>query len=167
MPNTNIQSAVAITPAAGVPGQLYDTDFADIETRIATTAIPFGSLVSILGENCFVPALTTDVTANLIGVALLDANKPSGGSLFSTAANSGYQIGDPVRVMRKGRAWVTPEEGTAVAGFGPFARFTVNAALVPGGIRSDVDAGKAVAIPHASYLTGMLGSVAVLELDRK
>lgn len=157
-----VQSSVATSAAAGVPGQQYDCNDFVIDTRIATVAIPFGALVTITAENCALPLLTTDVTANLIGIALLDSDKPSGGSL---SGGGGYQIGDPVRVMRKGRCWVTPEEGTAVAGFAPFGRFTVNSALVPGGIRSDADSGKAVAIPHAHYLTTVFGTVAVLELD--
>lgn len=157
-----VQASVGTTPAAGVPGMQYDCNDFNIITRIATTVIPFGSLVTIVGENCAVPAVTGDVTTNLIGIALLDPDKPSGGSL---TASVGYAIGDPVRVMRAGRCWVTPEEGTATAGAVPFGRFTVNAALVPGGIRSDVDSGKAVAIPFAHYLTTAFGTVAVLELN--
>jgi hypothetical protein len=140
----------------------YDCSDMQVDTRIATTVIPFGAFVTIVGENCAVPGLTTDVTAALIGIALLDEEKPSGGSL---SAGVGYAIGDPVRVMRRGRCWVTPEEGTAVAGFGPFARFTAAGGNVAGGIRSDADTAKAVAIPHAHYVTGIFDTVAVLELN--
>lgn len=158
-----VQSSVGTIPKAGVPGMKYDCSDMQVDTRVATTVIPFGSYVVISGENCAVPALTTDVTAALGGIALLDEEKPSGGSLSSQGV--GYAIGDPVRVMRRGRCWVTAEEGTAVAGFGPFVRFTVNGAFVPGGIRSDADAGKAVALPHSHYITPVFDTVAVLELN--
>lgn len=166
---TSVQTSVPINAAIGYPGMLYDLSPHDIVTRIATVAIPFGALVVFTGENCALPGLTTDVTAGQIAIAVRDDDKASGGSIPLANSGSGYQIGDPVRCLRKGKIWVTPEEGTATAGATVFGRFTVNAALTPGGFRSDVDSGKAVAIPRAQYFTGASttagASVAVVEIN--
>lgn len=166
---TSVQTTVPINAAIGFPGMLYDLSPHDIVTRIATAVIPFGSLVVFTGENCAPVGLTGDVTAGQIAIALRDEDKPSGGSIPLATVGAGYQIGDPVRCLRKGKVWVTPEEGTATAGATVFGRFTVNGALVPGGFRSDVDSGKAVAIPRAQYFTGASttagATVAVVEIN--
>ena len=166
---TNVQTSVTVNPASGMPGALYDLSPHDIVTRIATVAIPFGALVVFSGENCALPAVSADITAGQIAIALRDDDKPSGGSIPLASSGSGYQIGDPVKCLRKGKVWVTPEEGTSTAGAAVFGRFTVNGALAPGGFRSDVDSAKAVAIPRAQYFTAASTtaslSVSVVEIN--
>lgn len=128
---TAVQTAVSVNPAVGQPGLEYDDSYSDIVTWIATVAIPFGRLVYESAEGkATLPTATGNVTGGRTGVALIDHNKASG---------VGYEIGDAVRVMRRGRCWVANEEALA---FGDtlFARFASGAGGTGlGSFRNDAD----------------------------
>jgi hypothetical protein len=96
-----VQTAVGLKPNVGSPGLLYDvSDDNDIVSFIATTAIPFGAYIFVSSDGFVsVPAATGNVTAPVRsqrGIALIDHNK---------ATQEGYDIGDTVRVLRRGRVW--------------------------------------------------------------
>jgi hypothetical protein len=125
-----VQTAVTVNPPIGAPGLEYDDSYSDIVTLIATVAIPFGRLVYESAEGkCALPTGSGNVTGGKTGIALIDHMKASG---------VGYEIGDAVRVMKRGRAWVLTEEQLA---FGDtlFARFQAGTAATLGAFRNDAD----------------------------
>jgi hypothetical protein len=130
-----VQTAVAVNPAVGRPGLEYDSSFSDIVSWIATVAIPFGALVYESAEGkATLPTATGNVTGGKTGVALIDHTKASG---------VGYEIGDAVRVMRRGRCFVLNEEALA---FGDtlFARFAAGGGGSQlGAFRNDADTASA------------------------
>lgn len=128
-----VQTSVLAKPPVGAPGLEYDTSFSDVVSWIATVAIPFGTIVyeSAPGK-ATLPTATGNVTGGRTGVALIDHNKPGG-----------YQIGDPVRVLVRGRAWALAEEAIA---FGDtlFGRFAAGAGGTQlGALRNDADTASA------------------------
>jgi hypothetical protein len=153
----SVQTTVAASPIAGRPGQLYDDSPHEIGTVLATTAIPFGALVCNQTEgNGNVPDATGEVTGFRVGVALIDPVKASG---------VGYEIGDAVRVMWRGRAFVLNEEAL-VFNTQPFARFVATPPEQLCAWRTDNDGGSdAVAVPGAKVLKAGAVNLAVVELD--
>jgi hypothetical protein len=149
-----VQTAIAAKPAVGAPGLEYDSSYSDIVSWIATVAIPFGALVYESAEGkATLPTATGNVTAGRVGVALIDPNKVSG---------VGYEIGDAVRVMKRGRAWILNEEALA---FGDtlFVRFASGAGgTVLGSFRNDADTASASTPPNIALLrAGGIGLAAV------
>jgi hypothetical protein len=139
-----VQTAVAVNPPVGRPGLEYDSSFSDVVSWIATVAIPFGALVYESAEGkATLPTATGNVTAGRVGVALIDHNKASG---------VGYEIGDAVRVMKRGRAWIANEEALAFGDtlFVRFASGAGGAAL--GSFRNDADTATASTPPNVSLL---------------
>ena len=138
-----VQTSVSVNPAVGQPGLEYDDSFSDIVSWIATVAIPFGVLVYESAEGkATLPTATGNVTGGRVGIALIDHNKPSG---------VGYEIGDVVRVMRRGRCWIATEEALA---FGDtlFARFATGTGTQKGAFRNDADTTTASTPPNMSLL---------------
>lgn len=96
-------------------GNLWDGSFAQVDSYIAETAIPFGAPV-ILGSDPTKQVKLATVGATVtsfIGIALRQNQLPSGGVLapdntgeqpviMSTAINS-YPIGSPIAIARTGR----------------------------------------------------------------
>lgn len=156
---TAVQTTVAVNPPIGSPGLEYDTSFSDVVTLIATVAIPFGVLVYESAEGkCALPTLTAHVTAGNVGIALSDHAKASG---------VGYEIGDPVRVMKRGRAWVLTEEQLA---FGDtlFARFATGTGTQKGAFRNDADTASASTPPNMRLLragTAVLAAVSIGDIS--
>jgi hypothetical protein len=143
--NTATQTSVPIKPNVGAPGLLYDvSDNVDIITLIAATAIPFGAFVFENADGfCSVPALTGNVTAgtaSMRGIAAIDHNKYSG---------EGYDIGDAVRVVRRGRIWVLTDAAANLAfNAALFVRFAAGAGgAVLGAFRGDADTATASSPP--------------------
>lgn len=160
---TAVQTTVVSDPQVGFSGGIYDSGEKDVISCIAQGPIAFGQFVKISASNCIVPALTGDVTGYDGGIALADPVKASSGS--SSAPVGAYAAGDIVQVMRRGRVWVSTE-GALAAQARPFVRFTVNGGLVPGGIRVDADAGKAVQPTGVRVYRGVAAAgLAVLQLD--
>lgn len=133
-----VQTSVNVNPALGQPGELYDSGPTDKVTRVASVGIPFGSYVKLTaGQNCTLPSASGDVGVDG-GIALIDPSKPTG---------VGYEIGDVVTVLRKGRVWV--ESDTAITELSvPYVRYTAGsggtAGTVPGGFAGATDASKNV-----------------------
>lgn len=142
---TATQSAVALKPSVGAPGLLYDTsDSVEIVSLIAATAIAFGAFVFVSADG-FVsaPALTGNVTAPVAaqrGIAVIDHQK---------ATQEGYDIGDAVRVLRRGRIWVLTDAAANIAlASSLFVRFAAGAGgAVLGAFRTDADTASASGPP--------------------
>lgn len=151
-----VQTTITQSPAAGVPGELYDTGATkDVISKVALVDIPFGAFVKITDAGVTLPAASGDVTGVGRGVALLAPEKASG---------VGYKAGDIVNVLQSGRVWVQTE--TAVTAYvSPFVRFTANGGNNPGGYRNDADTARAVQPPGCRmFNTIAVAGMAVLEL---
>lgn len=152
---TAVQTAVSVNPLAGTPGLEYDDSFSDIVSWIATVAIPFGVLVYESAEGkATLPTATGNVTGGRTGIALIDHNKPSG---------VGYEIGDAVRVMRRGRCWISTEEALA---FGDtlFARFAAGTGTQKGSFRNDADTATASTPTNMALLRAGATNVAAISV---
>src|SRR5690606_18891907 len=117
-------------PAIGLPGDEYDSGYSDVITWIAQVAIPFGAYVVQNGnEGCILPTETGHVTGRSGGIALRDPTKASG---------TGYEVGDPVRVMHRGRAFVLNEKAVTYDD-AVFVRYTAGQGEQLGALRDDDD----------------------------
>lgn len=154
-----IQTSVASKAPDGMPGLEYDSMDNDIVTKIAAEIIPFGvGVVFTAEQTCELPDATGEVTGQGgWGVALIDPNLPTG--------STGYQIGDPVRVITRGRVWVLTEEALANTD-PPFMRFASGGGgTQKGAFRNDADTATAVQAPNnARVFQGGSTGRAVLEL---
>lgn len=154
-----VQTAVAVNPAIGAPGLEYDDSFSDVVTLIATVAIPFGVLVYESAEGkCALPTATGNVTGGTPGISLIDHMKASG---------VGYEVGDPVRVMKRGRVWILTEEQLA---FGDtlFSRFAAGTGTQKGAFRNDADTTTASTPPNMKLLragTAVLAAVSIGDIS--
>jgi hypothetical protein len=152
---TAVQTAVSVNPLAGQPGLEYDDSFSDIVSWIATVAIPFGCLVYESAEGkAALPTGTGNVTAGRVGIALIDPLKASG---------VGYEIGDAVRVMKRGRVWIATEEALA---FGDtlFVRFATGTGTQKGAFRNDADTASASTPPNIALLRAGATNVAAVSI---
>jgi hypothetical protein len=156
-----IQSTFVYDRAVGYPGCVVDAVDTVRESRAAGAAVNFGTLVCKRAaddaDECGNPAASADVTARVLGVALRDETRKH---------TTGYETGDQVTYLRKGRVYVTVESDV-VAGAAAYVRFTVEAPdLQLGAFRADVDTDKAVALPGAVFrTTTSAGGLAILELN--
>jgi hypothetical protein len=122
--NTATQTTVPLKPDVGAPGLLYDpSDDNDIVSLICATAIPFGAFCFMSADGfASVPAATGNVTAPNAaqrGIAVIDHNKYSG---------EGYDIGDTVRFLRRGRIWALTDPTISILISSPlFVRFAAGA----------------------------------------
>ncbi len=128
----------------------YDAGFSDVVTKRAIAAIPFGSYVVFTAEgDCKLPATIAEITANDGGVALIDSTARSG---------VGYVATDTVRVLVRGRVWVTTE-ATVAQSDPAFVRGVAGAGgSVLGLFRADADTASAVAAPNTQYFIGTTGA---------
>ena len=152
-----VQTSIPIAPALGQPGLEYDIGFNDVVTKAAADPIPFGRYVVFTAEGtCELADSLAEITANDGGVALRDDSKPSG---------AGYAVGDPVRVLVRGRVWVEVEQ--AVAQSNPaFVRAVAAGAEQQGVFRADADGADAVAAPNTNFFLGSTGpGLAVVSLN--
>jgi hypothetical protein len=154
-----VQTAININPNVAAAGLEYDDSFSDVVSWIATTAIPFGAFVWESSDGfCSVPALTGSVTgsgAALRGIAMIDHQKASG---------EGYDIGDSVRVMRRGRIWALADPAAAIVmGATLFVRFAAGAGgTVLGAFAATADTGTAsTPVSLTCFHGGVTGFVAL------
>lgn len=141
-----VQSAVAQQPLIGIVGEPYDSDCTIVSKR-AVAATPFGVVVSFLVEgDGTLPDATGEITGiHGAGVVLRDPTKASG---------VGYESGDMMRVMIRGRAFVLAEE-TVVVTDTPFARFASGGGGTQlGAFRNDADTATCVALPNSRFFKG-------------
>lgn len=152
------QLSYSDSPAVGRPGMEFDIqDGKDVVSWIADEVIPFGVWVSETVEgHCELPDTSAEITANNGGIALIDP---------ALASQTGYAIGQLVRVLRRGRCFVLSEEALA-KGDTLFARFAAGTGTQKGAFRNDADTATAVTPTGISlYRSGGI-NLAVVELTR-
>lgn len=151
-----VQTSVESRAAIGVPGQEYDAGYSDVVTKIALEAIPFGAMVACTAAGaCELPDSSGEVTtAGGVGIALIDHSKASG---------DGYAIGDPVRVLQRGRAFVLNEE-TISHGDAVYVRHTAAGEEQKGAFRNDADGSDATIPPGMRWFQGGTAGQAVIEI---
>jgi hypothetical protein len=150
-----VQTSVGLAPAIGLPGMPADSGPIDSKTLIATVDIPFGAFVYESAEGkCALPTATGNVTGVRGGVAMRDP---------SLASGVGYKVGDPVRVLLKGRVFVLNEE--AVTFDDPvFVRHASGAGGTQlGAFRDDADTATASTPPNHRWFRGGNINLAILE----
>lgn len=144
-------------PTIGVPGQVYDSSPDNvIITKIATTAISYGHFVSFTNGagTCHAPDASGEIPgADLGGIALVDESKGSG---------KGYAIGDTVRVLIKGRAYVANEQSMAITD-SVFVRYNVSGGAL-GAFGTATGTSERAALTRATVFQPGAANLAVLSL---
>jgi len=149
-----VQTTVASKPPVGRPGLEYDMSFSDVITKIAAEAIPFGAFVAFTAEEtCELPDSEAEVLQGG-GVALIDHTK---------ASQVGYEAGDAVRVMTRGRAFVLSEE-TVAATDAVYVRHTATDPEQKGAFRNDADTTDCDVPPGMRWFKGGPANQAVIEI---
>jgi hypothetical protein len=96
------QTSYSLAPAVALAGMLADHGDKEITSRPAAEVIPPGRAVVIKSDGTVeLPktagaAIPASGTGSLLGIAFYENYAPAGG----------YQIGDMVPILRKGRVWV-------------------------------------------------------------
>ena len=131
---------------ASVKGGLADAGENSIISGVSDEVIQFG-----IGAQVEVTGLVTlpsAVTDQFHGV-VLQKQKAQTNALNLAQ----YEVGQAIPIFRKGRVWVYAEEAVNPT-LAVFLRHTVNAALVPGDFRTDVDGANAFDISaFASWIS--------------
>jgi hypothetical protein len=151
-----VQTTYSNAPPVGRPGQEYDCAFSDVISLVASEVIPFGLYcVQSAAGQAELPDSSAEITAAIGGIALVDPTK---------AANATqYEIGDVVRVLRSGRAFVANEEALAI-GDTLFVRHTTGTGTQKGSFRNDADTATAATPPRATLYLPAGINLAVVEL---
>ena len=141
-----VQTSYEIEHAGAVAGAVVDGTLKNIVSGAAVGSIPFGRVVYQTGTGVVLPLSTTgQVTSGLAGIAI---------RVQDDVANASdalqYEDESDVSVLDFGTVWMVAEDAVA-AGGAVFARF-VAGGLGVGSVRSDADAGDAVALPGAMFM---------------
>jgi hypothetical protein len=86
--------------SVALAGMIADGDVADITSYAASEAIPYGRVVVVdTGGTCSLPKTAGAMPTSGVG-------SPLGVSIYDSAGNpGGFQIGDMVPVLRRGKVW--------------------------------------------------------------
>jgi hypothetical protein len=151
-----VQTTYLIDKVLGYPGDVADCADTVKDTKISKFAgqIGFGLFLTKRAaqadgvEDCGPPTATADVTARPRGFSVRNQLTKPGG----------YELNEPVTLLRKGVIWVQVEAAVAQDGQ-VFARFAAGAGgSVLGSIRGDADTATAVAIPGAVFRSSTSGA---------
>jgi hypothetical protein len=95
--------------SVAIAGMIADGDVSDLTSYAASEAIPYGRVVVVdAGGTCSLPKTAGAMPTSGVG-------SPLGVSVYDSAGNpGGFQIGDMVPVLRRGKVWVE-FTGTAAA----------------------------------------------------
>lgn len=121
-----VQTKYPILPDFAVPGMLAESnlDAAVIDGQYAAAGnIPFGSAVELVSGKLQVCQQTTNDLSKLYGVAVYQGMREQAYPPGSTAINAGYQAGDMVPVLRRGRIYGL-WDGSTSGGFSSATAFT-------------------------------------------
>lgn len=169
------QITYANFPGGLIAGQLADLQFCYKRSYKNTTGAVLkpGVLVALGAADDRLKQMTTAVTDKVLGIVLLEAGQTNQGNgqvssiPFGTTPDTdsyGYADKTVVPVLRKGCVVVAVEAAVAAC-TDAWVRVTADANPV-GGFRSDADAGEAVRLSGARFLTSTSGAgFAVLEID--
>lgn len=160
VPFTSVKQAIG----AAIAGMLADTKLVEIDSFVseeASAEIPFGVMVKQgTADN---GALKLTATSNkLVGLVVHDHSYAKDTELGST----GLKPKTTLRVMTKGRAWVTVEEAVTPAS-AVKVRAVAGGSEVAGAFRDTADSTDCIDISaFARYLTTAgAGELALLDLD--
>ena len=172
-------SAVDNTTSMDVVSSLYSTDFVVASTGAGTLAqsdivppseiVPFGCM-AVQGPSdtsARLPNSAADLVAGLqMGVAVSEQNSESRLPVIGSALPVGYQQGQTMGLLRKGRIWVLAETIVKV-GDTAYCRFAANGSNVQrGAFRNDTDSSNAVVVKGYFYTsTTAVNNLAVLDLN--
>lgn len=162
-----LQTSVLDNLALGYPGMVRGR--CDTANRMAAVAMN-GGLFVVQGsrdETVKLPTASTDITNALIAGGITrdsvsrDPNFPPGGT-----ANTLYQIGDTVEIVRRGTVLVTVEEAVA-PGDDVYVRYdTGSGGSQKGAFRSSADSTTAALLAGARYITtAAIGGLAYVEIN--
>lgn len=160
--STDHDAGFTIAVAAGGSGVLTLTSLVSQEQTIE-----FGKVVvrdEQLGNGfCRLPRQATDITGNhAYGIAKSDTSRVT----RTTAPYGGYNAGDAISVVRKGRIWVEVEDyASVVDGGAVYVRFAASGTEELGSIRTDADTADAAILPGAKFYGVAVGTMAVVELN--
>jgi hypothetical protein len=149
-----MQTSYADGPAAHRAGDLYDNSPNTTVTRVASTAIPFGRILTKDGttsDNLVkLPSAASDITdVKLIqGMARRVQTVPNQPDVEPDS----YRAKDAIAVLQVGRGVVLTEQ--SVTTVDPvYVRYTANGSgKYPGQVRKDVDTDKAALFASARFL---------------
>lgn len=160
-------------PPVALEGQIADSS-RNTERITGKTeeagGVPFGRFVTVGTDDggntgrapqVRLPDLTGEISGGVgIGFSVLDT------SLEQADTPLGYENEVPMQIMRRGRMWVVAEDAVAF-GAAVFVRFTAGGGEFLGRVRSDVDAGDAVALPGATFRGTTTGAdeLVIVEYD--
>ena len=125
-----IQTSVSYASPKGIPGMLADINDATLVTAVCTTTVLPGTWVVLAlaadGETmtASTPSTTTGVATSFGGVAVYDPmadplGLPGVGST-SSITGTGFGIGMPITVCRRGRIFVATDAATTAGSSGLF-----------------------------------------------
>lgn len=144
---TAYQVTFPLQPPPAFAGMKADTSNADVETRLAETALDAGYGVvkgtdPTIGQ-CKLPANTGDVTNSFLGVTLYTPYKEPTGT-----ANR-YLADEHVPVLGQGTIWVNVDatSGATITADGPV--YCVHSGAQAGKFRGDANSGAATLVPNA------------------
>jgi hypothetical protein len=163
-----VQTSFSVDKVRAYAGMIADAGDKDTGNKIATSAVPFGCGVvkraapADTVEQCGVPTATADVTARPRGIAVKDESRRGPQSGFP----GGYELGDSVTYVKRGRVWVAVE-GAVAQDSSAFCRFAAGGGgTVLGAWRADADTATAVAFPTAVFRTSTTGAgFAIVEVN--
>ena len=157
---------------AQVIGKVMDNGFAGaysrqpdqvIDTRVAGTGgVAFGQAVKY-STGTVVPFGAGDAATAFVGVAVREVKS----SLNYLTGTAGYEAGEPVPVMKRGRVNVKCNVGTAALNGDVYIRIAANASIpngVVGGFEASADSTNTVKLTNAKF-AGAADGNGIVELE--
>lgn len=150
------------TAVAGLPGDAAGAPQVIDSYANPVDEIAFGCAVQQVSGDDSAIELPDNGSAIIRGVAVRDLAEENG----SAGADNTFPVNSAVPIMKKGKIWVRVEEAVTPAS-DVYARYTVNGGNTQlGAFRTDADAGKAIQITQARFLSSTSGSgLALLEIN--
>lgn len=125
-----IQTSVSYASPKAIPGMIADINDCALVTAVCTTTVLPGTWVVLAlaadGETmtAATPSTTTGVAASFGGVAVYDPMSDPlqipGIASVSNIAGTGYPVGMPITVLRRGRVFVATDASTTAGSAGLF-----------------------------------------------
>lgn len=149
-----IQTSYTYYPSGLLQGMLADLETKDSVTGYAAAAISFGlGLVydgAQSGDRTKVK-VPTAAGQLFVGVSVFDHTRPLTGEVdtvntVTSTQDAKYAIGDPIRILKRGRIWVYSEQAVSPSDT-VFLRHTANGAgTAAGQFRKDIDTANAISL---------------------
>ncbi len=151
------QTSYAINQVTGNAGQLADSGFHDVISKLVQEAGGVNPGLGVVQGTLDEQALLPNASGNLfLGLALVSEAQVGQLHVFQGAMN----------VLRKGRAWVSPESAV-VPGSAVYVRYSANGGnTVLGSFSAVSDSGHNFLVPNAVFMTSAAAAgLAQIELN--